>query len=366
MSAPVSLERVTKVYDGSVKAVDDVSLDVAAGEFVVLVGPSGCGKSTILRMIAGLEDASEGEIRIGGRLVNNVPPKNRDIAMVFQNYALYPHMTVYRNMAFALRARRLPKPEIGRRVREVAAILEIDELLMRRPGELSGGQRQRVAMGRAMVRQPQVFLFDEPLSNLDAKLRHQMRGEIKKLHQKVQTTMVYVTHDQTEAMTLADRIGILRAGRVEQIGTPVEVYRRPGNLFVAGFIGTPAMNFLPARIEAGGGAAVAVLGDGTRWALPAPMSGGAAPERPVTLGIRPDDLRFVGDGAGEREGEVTAAVSVVEPLGNETLLSVTLAGQEVTAKAEGLVIPAIGDRVRLVPRLANLHLFDPATGAALR
>jgi len=346
--------------------VHRLDLEVEHQEFVVLVGPSGCGKSTVLRIIAGLEEASEGEVRIGGRLVNNVPPKDRDIAMVFQNYALYPHMTVYRNMAFALRARRLPGPEIDRRVRAAAAILELDELLMRRPGELSGGQRQRVAMGRAMVRHPQVFLFDEPLSNLDAKLRHQMRAEIKKLHQKVRTTIVYVTHDQVEAMTLADRIVILRAGRVEQIGTPGEVYRRPTNVFVAGFIGTPAMNFLPARIETGDDGLAVILGDGTRWPWRGPVPSGLATRRPVTLGIRPDDLRFVDDGAGQVEGEVAGAVSVVEPLGSETLLSVVVAGQEVTARAEGLVSPSIGGRVRLGPRLAQLHLFDPGTGVALR
>jgi multiple sugar transport system ATP-binding protein len=286
--------------------------------------------------------------------------------MVFQNYALYPHMTVYRNMAFALRARRLPGPEIDRRVREAAGILELEGLLTRRPSELSGGQRQRVAIGRAMVRHPQVFLFDEPLSNLDAQLRHQMRAEIKKLHQKVRTTIVYVTHDQVEAMTLADRIVILRAGRVEQIGTPVEVYRRPANLFVAGFIGTPGMNFLPAWIEADGDVAAAVLADGTRWTLRGPIPGSLASGGPVTVGIRPDDLRLVGDGAGEVEGEVTGPVSVVEPLGNETLLSVMVAGQEVTARADGLVAAPPGDRVRLAPRLANLHLFDPATGVVLR
>jgi len=366
--ATLSLSGVAKRF-GSVVAVHPIELDIAHGEFVVLVGPSGCGKSTILRMIAGLEDPSEGEIRIGERTVNNAPPKDRDIAMVFQNYALYPHMSVYRNIAFALRAKRLPKLEIDARVREAAAILELDDLLKRKPGELSGGQRQRVAMGRAMVRQPQVFLFDEPLSNLDAKLRHQMRVEIKKLHQKVATTVVYVTHDQIEAMTLADRIVILRGGRVEQIGAPIEVYRRPANLFVAGFIGSPAMNVLPGRIEGTSTTPTVVLADGTRWPLNAPPARRQYVEGPVTVGLRPDDLRLVGeDAVGARSaavGVATGVVSLVEPLGSETLLTVTVAGQELTVKADGLVEAAIGDRVRLAPRLENLHLFDPLTGLAL-
>ena len=366
--ANLSLSGVAKRF-GAVVAVHPLDLDIAHGEFVVLVGPSGCGKSTILRMIAGLEDPSEGEIRIGGRRVNNVPPNDRDIAMVFQNYALYPHMSVYRNIAFALRAKRLPKPEINSRVRETAAILELDELLQRKPGELSGGQRQRVAMGRAMVRHPQVFLFDEPLSNLDAKLRHQMRAEIKKLHRKVATTVVYVTHDQVEAMTLADRIVILRGGRVEQIGAPIDVYRRPANMFVAGFIGTPAMNILPGRIDGSSATPALVLADGTRWPLRAPWPQRHPVDGRVMAGLRPDDLRLVADNAAGVPATALAAaagiVSLVEPLGSETLLTVSAAGQELTVKVDGVVEAAIGDRVRLAPRLEHLHLFDPLTGAAL-
>ncbi len=338
------------------EVVHGVDLDIPDREFVVLVGPSGCGKSTILRMIAGLEEASGGEIRIAGRLVNNVSPKDRNIAMVFQNYALYPHMTVYRNMAFALRAKRLPRSEIDNKVRGAAAILGLEEYLERRPGELSGGQRQRVAMGRAIVRDPAVFLFDEPLSNLDAKLRTQMRAEIKKLHQRLRTTIVYVTHDQVEAMTLADRIVILKDGRIEQVGTPGEVYRRPANLFVAGFIGTPAMNFLPARIGTGG----VVLADGTRWPLPSMPA--LAEGHQVTVGLRPEDLRLAD---GPSPCRLEASVAIVEPLGPETLITVAFAGQELVAKADGDAAPAIGAALALAATPGRLHLFDQASGNAL-
>ena len=354
--ADLQLRGVRKAF-GTVEVVHGIDLDVPHNEFLVLVGPSGCGKSTILRMIAGLEEADAGEIRIGGALVNNVSPKDRNIAMVFQNYALYPHMTVYRNMAFALRAKRLPKDEIDRKVRAAAAVLELEPYLDRRPGELSGGQRQRVAMGRAIVRDPAVFLFDEPLSNLDAKLRNQMRVEIKKLHQKVGTTVVYVTHDQVEAMTLADRIVILRDGRIEQIGTPSEVYRHPANLFVAGFIGSSAMNMLPGRIVGDG----VTFADGTRWLLP----DGPRPEegRKVTIGLRPEDVR---PSDGQAPGRFEATVSIVEPMGAESLITVSFAGQEIVAKADGDVIPAVGARIGLEANLARLHLFDPETTKAYR
>src|SRR5574337_459154 len=259
--AQVTLENVSKRFD-EVVAVREVNLTVHDREFVVLVGPSGCGKSTTLRMIAGLEEITSGTIKIGDRVVNDVPPKDRDIAMVFQNYALYPHMTVYDNMAFGLKLRKFPKPEIQRRVKEAAEILGIQELLARKPRALSGGQRQRVAVGRAIVRKPQVFLFDEPLSNLDAKLRVQMRTEIKELHQRLDTTSVYVTHDQIEAMTMGDKIVVMNAGRIEQTGSPLELYDAPANLFVAGFIGSPAMNFLPATLRRAAGNATVVLGDG--------------------------------------------------------------------------------------------------------
>jgi multiple sugar transport system ATP-binding protein len=352
--AELQLRGVRKTF-GTTEVVHGIDLDVPHNEFLVLVGPSGCGKSTILRMIAGLEETSGGEVRIGGRVVNNVPPKDRDIAMVFQNYALYPHMTVYRNMSFALRAKRLPKDEIDAKVKAAAAILELEPYLERKPGELSGGQRQRVAMGRAIVRDPAVFLFDEPLSNLDAKLRNQMRAEIKKLHRKVATTVVYVTHDQVEAMTLADRIVILRDGRIEQIGTPSEVYRKPANLFVAGFIGTPAMNTLPARIEDG----AIRLADGTRWDL----EGGMEEGRAVTAGLRPEDIRIA---SAEAAGRFEGTVSLVEPLGAESLLTVAFAGQEIIVRTEGDVSPRIGDRLALQANLARLHLFDPETTRAIR
>ncbi|MDJ1160037.1 sn-glycerol-3-phosphate ABC transporter ATP-binding protein UgpC [Chelatococcus sp. SYSU_G07232] len=337
---------------GGMEVLRDIALDVRDGEFVVLVGPSGCGKSTLLRLIAGLEEATEGEIRIGERVVNDVPPKDRDIAMVFQNYALYPHMSVRRNIAFALRAKGRPKEEIEAKVAEAARVLELDALLDRRPGELSGGQRQRVAIGRAMVRDPSIFLFDEPLSNLDAKLRHQMRAELKKLHRTLGTTIVYVTHDQLEAMTLADRIAVMRGGRIEQFGSPLELYSRPANLFVAGFIGSPAMNFLKAEVEASG--TVARLADGA--ALPLPVT--APSGRRITIGIRPDDLSLVGPGAETGAARLSGRLAMVEPLGSESLLTVVCAGQEIVCKVPG--IPALADDAPLSLGLAPqaLHVFD--------
>src|SRR5450830_1719052 len=290
--ASLSLQHIYKKYEGGVVAVSDFNLEIADKEFLVLVGPSGCGKSTTLRMIAGLEDISSGEISIGGEVVNDLPPKDRDIAMVFQNYALYPHMTVYENMSFGLRLKKVAKNEIARRVENAARILDISELLQRKPKQLSGGQRQRVAMGRAIVRDPKVFLFDEPLSNLDAKLRVQMRTEIKRVHQKVKTTTVYVTHDQVEAMTLADRVVVMHKGKIEQIGTPNELYHHPKTRFVAGFIGSPAMNFIPAKLETNGGGLSLRLSD--KLSFPVPEIRAASYRthagKDVLFGLRPEHI----------------------------------------------------------------------------
>ena len=354
--ADVALRGVVKRF-GSHTVIHALDLAIAHDEFVVLVGPSGCGKSTILRMIAGLEDVTEGEILIGGRVVNRVAPANRNIAMVFQNYALYPHMTVARNLAFALRAARLEKPEIDRRVADVARVLGLSELLARRPGELSGGQRQRVAMGRAMVRNPAAFLFDEPLSNLDAKLRAAMRTEIKKLHQTVATTVIFVTHDQVEAMTLADRIVILRDGRVEQIGSPLDVFHAPANVFVAGFIGSPAMNLIEATVRRDGDGFAAAWEDGPLLPLRAPA---LAEGQDVVLGIRPEHLLVSADGA------VHGDVQVAEPLGTETLVFARIGGRELTTKCDGRLVPRAGERLRFALDLEHLHVFDRATGRALR
>src|SRR4029453_4267703 len=331
--AQLALKGLTKRF-GAVEAVRGIDLDVAHEEFVVLVGPSGCGKSTILRMIAGLEEASGGEIRIGDRLVNNTAPKDRNIAMGFQNYALYPHKTVYGNMAFALRAQARPRSDVDRRVQEAAAILGLEDLMERRPGELSGGQRQRVAMGRAIVRDPAVFLFDEPLSNLDAELRSRLRSAIKKLHQKLRTTVVYVTHDQVEAMTLADRIVIMNKGKVEQVGTPTEVYAAPANLFVAGFIGSPAMNMIPAEIgvETQGRPCITPAGRSLPLVLRNELT--LSPGMKATLGIRPEDIAVLPPGA-QAPASVEARVTVVEPLGAEFLLSFVLNGHDIMAKIAG-------------------------------
>ena len=359
--APVTLRALTKRY-GSVTAVDGIDLAIADREFVVLVGASGCGKSTTLRMIAGLEDVTEGEIRIGGELVNEVEPKDRDVAMVFQDYALYPHMSVFDNMGFGLVYRRTPREEIRRRVLEAARILGIETLLDRRPRELSGGQRQRVAMGRAIVRHPRVFLFDEPLSNLDAKLRVQMRTEIKKLHQRVATTVVYVTHDQVEAMTLADRIVLMRDGRIEQCGSPDELYNRPATTYVASFIGAPQMNLLPGELRVDGGAAALGLPDGSVWPLPLVPPGSAARSRAVTVGLRPEAF---GADDGQPGPVLEASVEVVEPLGSDTLVLVNLAGHELIARLSPNVAVAVGQPIRLRPDLARLHLFDRSSGRSL-
>src|SRR4249920_2388572 len=333
--ADVTLRKVVKRYD-EVEAVRGISLNIPDKEFVVLVGPSGCGKSTTLRMIAGLEDISAGDIMIGGDVVNDVPPKDRDIAMVFQNYALYPHMTVAENMSFGLRLKRYPKAEIKTRIDEAARMLDIVELVDRKPKQLSGGQRQRVAMGRAIVRNPKVFLFDEPLSNLDAKLRVQMRTEIKRVHQKVKTTTVYVTHDQVEAMTLADRVVVMNHGRIEQVGAPQELYHNPKTRFVAGFIGSPAMNFFPCKLEQNGvGLKVRVSDTIT---LPVPESR-AARYRPfagrdLVLGLRPEHLTEPRRSERSEATEFAITVDVVEPLGMETMVFFTVNSQEVCARVD--------------------------------
>ncbi len=362
--ANVSIRNVFKRY-GKVEVIHGLSLDIAHDEFVVLVGPSGCGKSTMLRMIAGLEEITEGEVHIGDKLVNNVEPKNRNIAMVFQNYALYPHMTVRRNIAFGLRAARRPKDEVDAKVEEAAAILGLEDLLERKPSELSGGQRQRVSMGRAIVRDPQVFLFDEPLSNLDAKLRNQMRTEIKKLHQKVRTTVIYVTHDQIEAMTLADRIVIMRDGHIQQIGTPLDVYQNPVNLFVAGFIGSPAMNLVPGRIAAGKDGLVCDIGDDVHVPLTDKDTNGLSEGRPVVMGIRPDDLILVDDTAAAPGWQADSHISVVEPMGPESILFLELGGHEMVGKSEGRIVPKAGSAATVALNLDHLHLFDPETEQAI-
>ena len=346
--ADVAIRGLRKSYGGT-EVIHGLDLDVADGQFAVLVGPSGCGKSTLLRMIAGLEEISGGTLAIAGRRVNDLPPSERDIAMVFQNYALYPHKTVRRNMAFALRLRRLPRAEIDAKVERAAEILGLQPYLDRYPRALSGGQRQRVAMGRAIVRDPQVFLFDEPLSNLDAKLRVQMRTEIRELHQRLETTTVYVTHDQIEAMTMADRIVVMRDGRIAQTGTPLELYDRPADAFVAGFIGSPAMNLLPARGVEGG---LAVAGGTVR----APVA--VAPGREVLLGIRPEALRM--DDAG-----LPARVAVVEPTGPETYVVLRMDGREVTAVFRERVSLRPGDELRLAPDPSGMHVFDAEGGARL-
>src|SRR5271163_2973373 len=326
----VSIRKVVKNYDGGVQAVKGIDLEIADQEFVVLVGPSGCGKSTTLRMIAGLEEITDGEIWIGGDVVNDVPPRDRDIAMVFQNYALYPHMSVFDNMAFGLKLRKFPRDEIKRRVDEAARILDIHALLERKPKALSGGQRQRVAMGRAIVRNPKVFLFDEPLSNLDAKLRVQMRTEIKKVHQTVRTTTVYVTHDQIEAMTLADRVVVMNGGVIEQVGAPQELYHHPATRFVAGFIGSPGMNFLPVSLFDEAGLKLR-LADGTTLPIPPQRVDRYAPfkGKDMTLGLRPEHLTEISDVEKPNVARMTAMVDVIEPMGMETLVHFFIGGEPV-------------------------------------
>ncbi len=364
--AEVALRKVVKRF-GEVEAVRGISLDIPDREFVVLVGPSGCGKSTTLRMIAGLEEASDGEIVIGGDVVNDVPPKDRDIAMVFQNYALYPHMTAFENMSFGLKLRKLPKEEIRQRVEQAARILDITELLDRRPKALSGGQRQRVAMGRAIVRNPKVFLFDEPLSNLDAKLRVQMRTEIKRVHQKVKTTTVYVTHDQVEAMTLADRVVVMNAGRIEQIGTPQDLYHKPATRFVAGFIGSPAMNFIPCQLEQSGTDLRVRVSD--TIALPVPAA--AAPHykafagKPLVLGLRPEHITEPRHNGAGAHSQFSVTLDVVEPMGMETMVFFTINGIEVCARVEPKAAGEASGMMKLQANMDHMHIIDPAAGAVL-
>ncbi len=363
--ATVELKNVKKVYEGGVLAVDNCSITINDKEFVVLVGPSGCGKSTTLRMVAGLEEITAGELFIDGKLMNDVAPKDRDIAMVFQNYALYPHMTVYENMAFGLKIRKFPKKEINERVHEAAGILDIEELLDRKPKALSGGQRQRVAVGRAIVRKPKVFLFDEPLSNLDAKLRVQMRAEISALHHRLQATMIYVTHDQTEAMTMGDRIVVLKDGLIQQIGTPLGLYNKPINRFVAGFIGSPQMNIMKSTIKESGGRLMADEGDfaitldGNLSNLMRPYAG-----KDVLVGIRPEDMVITDKPVDGQT--LTARVEVVEPLGAEILLYVS------TKQHEGIIVRVpphyefkVGDSATFKPALEKIHFFDLETESAV-
>jgi multiple sugar transport system ATP-binding protein len=364
--AGVALRNVVKRFD-EVDAVRGIDLDIPDKEFLVLVGPSGCGKSTTLRMIAGLEETTSGDIVIDGQVVNDVPPKDRDIAMVFQNYALYPHMTVFENMSFGLKLRRVPRAEIRSRVEQAAKILDIADLMARRPKQLSGGQRQRVAMGRAIVRHPKVFLFDEPLSNLDAKLRVQMRTEIKRVHQQVKTTTVYVTHDQVEAMTLADRVVVMNRGRIEQVGTPHDLYHRPKTRFVAGFIGSPAMNFLSCRVEGNGeGLVLRVAGD---LAFPVPASRTeryrASTGKDLILGMRPEHITEPRGEARDARGEFTVTLDVVEPMGMETMVFFMIGGTEVCARVEPSAATGPREPMRLYANLNHMHLIDPATDLVL-
>jgi multiple sugar transport system ATP-binding protein len=365
--AEVRLRRVVKTYD-AVEAVRGIDLDIADHEFVVLVGPSGCGKSTTLRMIAGLEDITDGDIMIGGDIVNDVPPKDRDIAMVFQNYALYPHMTVSQNMSFGLRLKRYPRAEIKKRVDEAARILDIKELLDRKPKQLSGGQRQRVAMGRAIVRNPKVFLFDEPLSNLDAKLRVQMRTEIKKVHQQVRTTTVYVTHDQVEAMTLADRVVVMNHGTIEQVGTPQQLYHSPLTRFVAGFIGSPAMNFIPCRIEEVEGGLSIRLTDALTFPVPdarAERYRGRTQNGTLLLGLRPEHITDAHANLAPGEIPFDAQLEVTEPMGMETLVYFPLNGTQVCGRVNPNAGARDGSPLRMAANLNNMHLIDATSGRVI-
>jgi multiple sugar transport system ATP-binding protein len=358
--AEVKLSGITKSY-GPVTVIENLDLDIRDREFMVLVGPSGCGKSTALRMIAGLEEITAGTISIGGRVVNDVPPKDRDIAMVFQSYALYPHMTVRQNLEFGLKIRKTPKDEMARRVGEAAEILGITEYLDRKPKQLSGGQRQRVAVGRAIVRKPAVFLFDEPLSNLDAKLRVQTRAEISKLQKTLQTTTVYVTHDQIEAMTMGHRIAVMNRGRIQQVGTPLEVYEQPANLFVASFIGTPPMNLVPATLE-GGGEGGALVASGLRMPVPAAWRAAAAGRDglKVVLGIRPENIR-----EAARDGVPATAIRVkvefVEPLGYEVIVHGRVGDDLLVAKVDPHRAPEMGSEMTLEIEDDAIHLFDAQT-----
>jgi len=362
--ATVELRNITKVYEGGVKAVDSANLTINDKEFVVLVGPSGCGKTTTLRMVAGLEEISSGELYIDGKLMNDVAPKDRDIAMVFQNYALYPHMTVYDNMAFGLKIRKYPKAEINSRVHEAAGILDIEELLDRKPKALSGGQRQRVAVGRAIVRKPKVFLFDEPLSNLDAKLRVQMRAELSALHHRLQATMIYVTHDQVEAMTMGDRIVVLKDGIIQQIGTPLGLYNTPVNRFVAGFIGSPPMNFIKVGLKSESGRLIAEEGSFRIQLLPQQAetlrnySG-----KDAIFGIRPEDLVYTE--APDSSNNIPTKVEVIEPLGAEIHLWVSTPHNQIVARVPPRYVFHVGDTANLRPDLNKIHFFELETEKAI-
>ncbi len=360
--ASIQLRSLRKTFEG-VEAVRGIDIDIAQREFVALVGPSGCGKSTTLRMIAGLEDVTDGQIVIGDRVVNDVAPKDRDVAMVFQNYALYPHMNVFQNMSIALTLRKLSKAEISARVAAAAEILGIEDLMDRRPKQLSGGQRQRVAMGRAIVRNPAVFLFDEPLSNLDAKLRVQMRTEIKKIHRRVQTTVVYVTHDQVEAMTLADRIVVMNAGQIEQMAPPQEMYDRPVSRFVAEFIGSPSMNIIPCQVRREGAQVWLDLDDdlrlpapGGRYELYQPFAG-----REMLFGIRPEHITEQRPHVSEGDCDFSADVSVLEPLGVDTMVFIEINGREVCGRATPRSVAGEGARMRFTAHMDHMHLIDPDT-----
>ena len=362
----VNFEKVVKVYDNGIKVVHGIDLEINQGEFVVFVGPSGCGKSTLMRMVAGLESISGGTISIEGRVVNDLPPRERDIAMVFQDYALYPHKNVFDNLAFGLKLRKFPAVDIDKRVKEAAAILKIDHLLDRKPRALSGGQRQRVAMGRAIVRQPKLFLFDEPLSNLDALLRSEMRTEIKKLHQRIGATTIYVTHDQIEAMTLAERIVVLSGGNIMQVGTPDEIYNQPVSKFVAGFTGSPPMNFLTASIAMDEGRACVVLGNSAQR-LPIPAQQDyyrTLANRAVTFGIRPEDIGV--ERTGENDVRLDARVVVIEPLGAETLVTLACEGGELIGRLPPNVLFKPDQQTGVWVNMDKSHLFDAASGIVLR
>ena len=364
--ASVQLKNIRKTYQGGVLALEDISLTIADGDFFVLVGPSGCGKSTLLRMIAGLEDVTDGEIYIGDRLINEIPAKDRDVAMVFQNYALYPHMTVYDNMSFALRHMKIPKNEIKSRVHAAAEVLELTELLLRKPRALSGGQRQRVAVGRAIVRNPTVFLFDEPLSNLDAKLRLQMRVEISRLHKQLQTTMIYVTHDQIEAMTMGTRIVVLKDGRIQQVDTPRNLYENPANQFVAGFIGSPAMNFLQGKIRAEGD--VQLTSNGVKMTLPNRLADSVRrlPDGEGVVGIRPEHL-YNFDEISERPvtPAIPVVIDIVEPVGGDAYIHFRLGGAEYCMRSPADIDYKVGDTVKICMDAEKVRLFDPSTGVRL-
>ena len=361
--ASVKLQNVAKVYENGFVAVADATFEVAHGEFLVLVGPSGCGKSTTLRMIAGLESVTRGTLSIGDRVVNDVPANQRDIAMVFQNYALYPHMTVYENMAFALKLRNVPRPEIDQRVQDAATILSIEGMLDRKPRHLSGGQRQRVAVGRAIVRQPQAFLFDEPLSNLDAKLRVQMRKEISRLHRRLGATMIYVTHDQVEAMTMGDRIVVMNAGQIQQIGTPLELYERPVNQFVAGFIGSPSMNMWRGTVREQNGRAI-FASDG--FQLEVGHAQGVPRDRDIVLGLRPENIyHAAGPYVPSPSAQITSRIDVVEPMGNETLVYTRAGAADIVARIAPQEIPGMDEVIQLAIDLSRLHYFDAASGDRL-